>query len=324
MNIFRVRLIAAVVTFIVGVTITGIWITVRKPSSRVEKPRTEISEKKPPIDDSIAGTVSRLRENRVDSFDPGVPPAAQALIVKLKHQLRDFIQETLNSRAYEDDGPHRLDTMLNDELEKAGVQLTRDTEEIYDGKIPEYYSYGDIYEFKVSRPAGHRDLVAVTTTLGVCCGVDTSLYLFQYEGQKWNLVLAYESSEYDEIDGAHAILQYAVSPPEKNGDFFVAVANVNPWCTSNWQTLRYVVLKPVIGSNEPKVILSKTNTIYLGVADPVYELNLEPQGFRLSLFDEKMMEMANEGIDAGPDGIRARRLISYRVRGNSAVLRFGR
>src|SRR5262249_7376806 len=98
-----------------------------------------------------------------------------------------------------------------------------------DPGIPDYV-YGDIEDINIQEPDGHPDLVAATTTLGVCCGSDTSLYLFQRSESAWHLILAQEAEEYDEVSGAQEMFEYRISPPDSDGRFFVVTANVNPWC----------------------------------------------------------------------------------------------
>src|SRR5262249_7368468 len=152
------------------------------------------------------------------------------------------------------------------------------------------YVYGDVYDIRIQQPEAHPDLLAVTTTIGVCCGDDTSFYLFKRENAEWRLVLAQEANDYDEIDGAQGRFTLAISPPDKQGKFFVVTANVNPWCTSNWQSLRYQVLRIGQSAYEPQILLSEKGTIYLAVDNPVYELKVQRNRFFLKFYGDGFTE----------------------------------
>jgi hypothetical protein len=135
---------------------------------------------------------------------------------------------------------------------------------------------------------GHPDLVAVTTAIDIPCGTDHSLYLFRRD-EGWALILARESNGYRTISGALDSFKYAVSPSDARGDFFVVTANVNPWCSSNWQTLRFDVRRIGDGPYASRVLFSDERVIFL---DEDYEL-------KAGVDDVRLQWRASQSLDLG-------------------------
>jgi hypothetical protein len=175
--------------------------------------------------------------------------------------------------------------------------------------IPDYV-YGDIEEIDVRQPEGYPDLAAAVTTLGVCCGSDSSLYLFQRSESFWHLILAQEANGYEEVSGAQGSFEYRISPPDSDGRFFVVTANVNPWCTSNWQSIRYQVMRPAGFADAPQVILKEDREIYIGVDPPIFKLEADAGSFALSF-------TASQGLDAGK--FSRTHMVKYRIDLDRAV-----
>lgn len=233
---------------------------------------------------SIAETLRSLRSIKTDEFAPDVPPAAKPLLIKLKHQLRDLILETLNRQTGRRTRAETLQARVLARLGGMGIKtgLTR-TDESYQPL------YGDITGIKIQRPPQHPELLAVTTTVSIHCGLDSSLYLFQQQGARWKLLLADEANNYEDISGGQGLFEYAVAPPDRRGKFFVVTVNVNPWCQSNWQRLRYKVFRPGTGAEPSRVIMSRTDGIYLGVATP-YTLSVKSSGFTLTFTEAQQLD----------------------------------
>ncbi len=240
--------------------------------------------------DSIKQTVSKLRDIKTDDMNPNIPLSAKPLLTRLKHQLRDLISETINARNNQQQKPRRLRASIINELKSDGITVEEPKETVDDENYVETdYVYGDIYNIAIERPATHPDLIVATTTLGICCGEDTSFYIFKNDGAQWKLVLGQETNDYDEISDAHSRFQYSISPPDNSNNFFVVTANVNPWCTSNWQQIRYAVLTLGSGAYEPNTVLSGEDAIYLGDEQP-YNIAVRVNGFTLSFDGESNLD----------------------------------
>jgi hypothetical protein len=151
--------------------------------------------------------------------------------------------------------------------------------------------------------------MAVVTNLTIPCGSDASLSLYRRNGETWQLILVAESNGYTDISGAQGSFQFAISPPDAEGNWFVVAADVNPWCSSNWQQLRYKVLRPGDDANRSVVLLNEHTSVYLGTDQP-YRLTVNPHGFELHI-------VAAQGLD---DSILTREHIqNYEVSGNRAT-----
>jgi hypothetical protein len=142
------------------------------------------------------------------------------------------------------------------------------------------------------------------------------LYLFKYEGSEWKLVLAEEVTGYERVSGARGTFEFGISWPDDDGGFFVVTTSVNPWCSSNWQTITYRVLRPGPSPTEPRVLLSRAQTIWLNDELP-YRLDVGENGFTLSFHDERYLDMLNNGEEVSIYDPKGMFSIQYRVVGDS-------
>ena len=267
--------------------------------------------------DSLVSTIACLHQIKT-SEDFSVPLAAQPLLTRLKHQIRDLIAETINAEGNKSSSPELLRKTLWDHLATRGVTIEQSRDgDIDEGSIESGYSFGEVYDIEVQRPAGHPDLIAITTTLEIPCGRDSSLYVFQRTIQQWKLVLAQEANDYDEISGAQGLFSYAISPADTENNLFVVTANVTPWCSSNWQGIRYSVVRIGSSAYQPWLLVGAEQTIYLGVEPPPYRLEVGRKWFSITFDgDASDVEIMN-GINSRKhvvkymvDGDRARRVSS--------------
>jgi hypothetical protein len=232
-----------------------------------------------------------------------VPSAAQKLLPQFKAGLREIIGRTLNADS--SSPPETLHKLILADLKKAGIETLNPVQR--EG----YYTadgddFGYLYDVTVRQPARQPDLMAVVTNLTIPCGSDASLNLYHRNGAAWQLVLVEESNGYKNISGGQGSFQFAISPPDAEGNWYVVSADVNPWCSSNWQQLRYKVLRPGEDANHPVVLLDEHTSIYLGTDQP-YRLILNPKGFEIR-------SVAAQGLD---DSILTREHIqNYEVSGN--------
>lgn len=219
----------------------------------------------------IAATIARLQRIEVQD-EARVPDEARPLLATLKAQIRELAGRELRSAPYA--SPERLQANLLRavSMESSGL-------------------YGDVYGIEVRRPAGHEGLLAVQVTLGIPCGSDSSLYLFERREVSWRLALALESNGYEEIDGALGRFGFGVSPPARDGSFFVVAADVNPWCTSNWQRLRWRAYRLGGDPLRPQPFFEGESGIYLGT-ESGFELEVAEDGFRLAF-------TGRQDLDAG-------------------------
>jgi len=256
--------------------------------------------------DKFRAVVEQLRAiDTKGHSNPGndVPPAAQKLLPQFKSGLREIIGDTLNEHS--SSSPEQLHDLILAELKKAGIDVLNSVQR--DG----YYTadgddFGYLYDVTVRQPERQPDLMAVVANLTIPCGSDASLNLYRRTGTAWQLILVEESNGYKDISGGQGSFQFAVSPTDADGNWFVVAADVNPWCSSNWQQLRYQVLRPGEDAHHPRVLLREHTSIYLGTDQP-YRLTLNPHGFELNV-------VGAQGLD---DSILTREHVqNYEVSGN--------
>ena len=260
----------------------------------------------------VEDTVTNLRRIHTSTTDAAVPFPARDLLKTLKHQLIELITNRLHSEA-SDASVQQFQAILIENLRRVGVIVSEPSCKIIDQTYVESgYDYGAVYDITIKRPHYCSDLIAVTTTLGVLCGSDTSLYILKYDNHAWSLILASEVNDYAEISGAQGIFDYGILWPREGGEFFVVTASVNPWCSSAWQAITYRVLRPGLTPDEPHELLTRTQSIWL-IDEPPYKLDVHDQAFTLSFHDEKYLEQQNDGKDQGIDDPNSMRIIKYEV-----------
>ncbi|HKA18352.1 MAG TPA: hypothetical protein VKN18_08545 [Blastocatellia bacterium] len=280
------------------------------PSNKTEAPTDRLSDEFRLGE--VAHTVTKLRRVHTTSTDTMIPSTAKSLLKTLKHQLIELIANRLYSENA-DASVQQLQAILIENLRRVGVIVTEPICEVINQQNVDLgYDYGAVYDITIKRPQSCSDLLTVTTTLGVPCGSDTSLYIFKYENNDWRLKVSCEVNDYADISGVQGRFAYGISWPREDGQFFIVTASVNPWCSSNWQAITYRALRPGGTPEKPQVLLSKTQTIWLG-DEPAYRLDVHNQSFTLSFHDEKYLELLNNGQDLSIDDPNGMRIIKYEV-----------
>lgn len=216
----------------------------------------------------VASTLGALRGLVVpeEPFATDVPPVARALMAEAKAELRDLASSLLSDQPADARATASyLVAALHDALDSAGAFEKCESQ------------YGTLLPPEVTAPAG--DLVAVEVVLGIPCGQDASLFLFRFEGGHWHLVLDRERNDYEEVSGGAGELEFRISEPDAHGSCLVIAADITPWCSSNWQSLRYDVVRLNRGWRDPEAIVEGVEYIYL---EDEIKLEVSPDAFSLS------------------------------------------
>ena len=260
---------------------------------------------------SIADTVASLHQISADDYR--VPLRARPLLARLKHQIRDLISQALSAASAGQLDSVALRTRIWDQLTSRGVTIGQPREHATsDNDWQSKYGYGDLYDVEVKQPLRHPELIAVTTTLEIPCGRDSSLYVFRKSNLDWRLIIAQEANDYDLVSGAQGLFDYRISPGRFK-EFFVLTVNVNPWCTSNWQSIRYSALRPGQSAYEPHVLTSGNEIIYLGVEPPPYKLVVKRKWFSIRFSGESSRSEIMSGITSRDH------VLKYLIQGTRAV-----
>jgi hypothetical protein len=125
--------------------------------------------------------------------------------------------------------------------------------------------YGGSLAFTVKAWGDGR--LGVVATLGIQCGTDSALFVFSRAGGHWSEALKWEASPYADVGGAWEAFDYALSPPDARGQWFVAAKSIHPWCSSTWSQIRWAVIRPVPGQTHPRVLRSGDQSIWWGSDD---------------------------------------------------------
>jgi len=236
--------------------------------------------------------------------EPYVSDALGKLLTMFKHQVRDLV--AANLRINPDQDVSTLEQAVTNQL--AAMGLVTGQPEWNSGSTEPgcRFPYGAIYKIAASQPS--QNIIVVTTSIGVVCGDDTSLYIFERAAGTWRHVFTREANAYDQVSGAQGSFRYAVSPRDASGKYFVVSADVSPWCTSNWQMLRYRAERPGSSPDNPVPIFAGEGTIFL--EDEPFSISATAVSFRL----EYAAEFRN---DAGRQ-VRTH-VMNYRVTKDQAI-----
>jgi hypothetical protein len=225
---------------------------------------------------TIQQTLRELQNVSIGDPDTAVPLAAKPLLTELKHELRDCITEILNSNASSIDhlqSNGRLQAYLQKQMQMRGIRVTTESED-------DDHPYGVIWDATLERPDNQPNLLVATTSIGIAYGSDTSLYVYRKDGLHWILMIALEENDYAEVRSAQYGLVYAVSPPDENGNFFLASVHTTAWSVSNWQGLHFKLVRPLSDPYAPEVLLDRDDNVFLGV-ETAYKLEATQNSFTL-------------------------------------------
>lgn len=205
-----------------------------------------------------------LKAVHVEEMEEDVPPLARSRIERLKDSLRAFVAATMAC------APDQVDIKtLQGELSTKGDAFVPGTFH-GDGYTIEHFDgdgEGHSLTYEVKTIPAHSDMLGVTATLGIECGDDTMLMLYQRQGRGWREILVRRSAPYQNISGAWMSFQYAVSPSDAQGQWFLATSTIPPWCTSVWRSIRYDLSRPGPQAARPNIFFSRSESAYIGNDD---------------------------------------------------------
>jgi hypothetical protein len=189
-------------------------------------------------------------EQDEDRADFTIPPPARPKLSQLEDALLDYVE-------------HELVEATRGRVSDAADLSARLLFPLREAHVVEGFgtqSFGSLLDLQV-RPEPHG-MLAVVVTLGMSCGSDSTLHLFQGGGSELRRVLTAAARNKKSIADGQLFLEYAVIPTESGVQ--VAVAHTTPWCTSAWRSLRYGVLEATQDPSRPKRVLRKEDSVWIG------------------------------------------------------------
>jgi hypothetical protein len=207
-----------------------------------------------------------LKAVRIEEMQEDVPPVARARIEQLKDRLRSFVTAAMAC------APKQIDVKaLQAELTATGDAFVPGkfhgdgfTMEHFDGD-----GEGHSLTYQVREIVSHSDMVGVTATLGVECGEDTILLLYQRLGGSWREILVRRSQPYKDVGGSWDAFHYAVSPNDKDSRWFVVTSNRPSWCTSGWTSERFDLSRPGPDAARPDILFHDEQGAHRGEIEEI-------------------------------------------------------
>ncbi len=172
---------------------------------------------------------------------PGVARGATPQLTVLKHQIRDWIESRLGELKWGGDA-EGLAKRLNEALQDAKLFCSQSSD------CPEQNLLGFLGPVRLSWEPG---FLAFETGVGVLCGDDESVYLYDLREGRWQRRLESEQNLYTEKDYVpQSIEAVLTSGPDKDGSSLALILGTQPWCSSNWRDVYYRLWR--IGPHDPK------------------------------------------------------------------------
>jgi hypothetical protein len=228
-------------------------------------------------DELLPAVASELRAVQDEDMTSGpIPVRARQLLPAFRRELAARVLRSLN--AAPDVPIDLIDARARADLDAA---LSAAMSETASGP------YGGWVDVKVRPVPGMVDTVIAAIRIGIKCGDDASLHVFKRSFGRWRAGATLASRPSASIGAAWGRLEYAVQA-DGHGGFTLVVAEVNPWCSSNWQALRYRVYHA--SSSGVRLVFADRRTIYLGVDEPVFTIRLDRRQFELAFTAASQIE----------------------------------
>ena len=140
----------------------------------------------------------------------------------------------------------------------------------------------------VDRVRVHRqhEFLAVQTSVGIGCGYDDSVYLYERGGKlgrrsSWIRIFETEQNNYTKTGYLpQTVYAVQISPPGAQGRRMILSLGSRVSCASAFQPIYYRLWKLGSGGGQPKLLLDASETAYMGAYPPV-RATLSPEEVRV-------------------------------------------
>jgi hypothetical protein len=191
-------------------------------------------------------------------------------VATAKNQLLRWAESRLQTVGREID-PGELAKLLHKELHDA----------LRPGTVDDSDRLGDL-DIAFSRPKGEPTWLQMSTDVGIPCGFDRSVYLYEWHENRWNRRFAMEANDYRKSEyGPQQSIELEVSVPGSNGARLVLATGWPPACMSVWHTL-YIRLFGIDASQS--LLMDEAPLANEAQDDPAYSARLEPGGALIEFF----------------------------------------
>ena len=246
-------------------------------------------------DADLAPFAAKLAEIRAMPKDQQAERGSSAQLTEAKHLLRDWVEHEMGALE-QADAAAGLGDQLNKRLREAGLEC--DSTDDPQGKRCEGRDDAD-FMFNALGYAGDLKFVwtvphnylALITALGIGCGYDESVYVYQHQDDGWHRLLDSERDTYTaEAYKPQNVNDVLISqPPEGGKPPLVLTTGISPWCSSNWQAVYYRLWRIAPDSLTPKPLVDDEGSVFL--TDAPVQARISP--------DDALIEYNDRSIDSG-------------------------
>jgi hypothetical protein len=226
----------------------------------------------------LRATLVSLREHAASSESRGATPQ----LTVAKHQLRDWIETNLAAFGERGDAsalaPDLNQALINEKLVCAFDDAPGGL------KCPEEIWLGFLEPVRIRREGQY---LVVTTSVGIECGFDESVYLYECPGgvchRRWeNEQVDYAPERYHPQN----IESFQIAGSDEKGGLLVMTLGIQPWCSSNWRNVYYRLSRAGAQTNQLLLDGSEVAFVEAGIQG-----SLRP--------DEVLIEYGVSSVDKG-------------------------
>lgn len=210
----------------------------------------------------VDATRKQLLRLPVGDFQTDVSRAARQEIQSMRSSLGRFVGAYMNCVATPID-PARIQKELSERVHAFQLPAGPLSN---DQLPPDFGKYGFELWFEVKSPP-EEQLIAVKAGFSIACGSDSMLMVFAPAERSWREVVRWQSQPYKTVAGAFEAFDFGISPPDGSGHWYVVAHSIMPWCSSTWSSIRYAVLRPSSDPLKPKVLMSRSESMWWGNED---------------------------------------------------------
>jgi hypothetical protein len=202
-----------------------------------------------------------------DDRQTEVSPQAQQAISRMKDSLAAFVGAYMRCAP-----PDRDAATIQQDLDRLAHAYRLENKgegHIYrSDELPKDFDrYGFEFDFTVKRWNGHPDIVGIVPGFEIECGWDAMLLVYTSSDDAWQESMLWQSKPYQSVAEAFGSFDYAISPADDSGNWYVLTKTVAPWCSSAWSTISYAALRPGPVASEPKILYQGKDSIWWGNKD---------------------------------------------------------
>ena len=209
-------------------------------------------------------------------------------LTPVKQALREWVETQLPPPSKPGRIEGTLDVPDSGSLKQLAAQLTEKLDKASltcgDLESPSYRCKGVDDFFETERGyvgpvqlgtlySGSTQFLLLITGVGVQCGQDESVYIYQPEANRWKLVVESEQDDYRRgVYSVQNVTEVALSDSSAESNKaaplpLVATLGFGPWCSSTWSSLTTRVWRISTATTSPKPLLDRTDGLWWGNGD---------------------------------------------------------